>query len=969
VSLGIGRPEERAVSKDLSGGASTTGDGAAPAIPAVLAAEAERAWQALEAAVASNGGTPVWLSRHGERLRHLFACSPFAAMVCAREPETLRALVEDGSLAALPAALEDEASDGNAFAAALRQHRRRRMLAIVWRAVAENADPVDVMDETTQLADTAIRLAVHRAEQELSRRFGVPRDAGGRPQRLVTLAMGKLGGRELNFSSDVDLIFLFPSAGETDGRRALSNEEFFTRVTRRVVSLLDERSAEGFVFRVDTRLRPFGASGSPVHSLAALEAYLQGHARAWERYAYVRARPVTGSEGDREAVMALLHPFVYRRYLDFGVLDSVREIRSLIGAEVQRRERHDDLKLGPGGIREVEFIVQTFQVLHGGRDRTLRLTGTLAVLERLVERGLLDPPAGERLRDAYRFLRRAENAVQMVRDEQTHELPTDAAERARLACHLGFSDWPALAQRLAAFRQIVSAEFDRAVVAGDSCPADGIAEACRAEADTASAAERLASAGVPEPTGALELLARLRESRWYTRLTQVARERLERLLPLLLGAVAREEADLDTLRRTIAVLEAVGSRSAYFALLAENRQALDHLLKLCRLGPVVADHLVRSPALIDELIDPTLFSELPSRDRLRRDLEQRLAGLDPDDAEAWMDALRRFHQSAVFQVAVGDLLGQLPVSPVSDLLTDVAELLLEETLEMAQRQLASRHGRPRRDGAEVPFAIVAYGKLGGFELGYASDLDLVFLHASGDGATDGRQPLENPVYFMRLAQRVIHLLSTPTAAGILYQVDTRLRPSGNAGLLVSSLEAFADYQHREAWTWEHQALLRARAVAGDAALREAFEAVRRDVLCQPRDPAALREDVVAMRERMRRELTVAAPGCFDIKQDSGGLVDVEFLVQFLILANAHDHPRLVEERGNARQLRALTECGLIPSQTAQSLTAAYYELRRLAHHASLRGERAVTPADAAREAAAVVSRAFDELVARSGGGA
>jgi glutamate-ammonia-ligase adenylyltransferase len=464
------------------------------------------------------------------------------------------------------------------------------------------------------------------------------------------------------------------------------------------------------------------------------------------------------------------------------------------------------------------------------------------------------------------------------------------------------------------------------------------------------------------------LLARLRESVWYSRLTQIARERLDALLPLLLGTVSKEEADLDALRRVLDVLEAIGSRSAYFALLAENEQARTHLVRLCRLGPVIAAHLVQSPALIDELIDPALFNELPTRESLREELHRRLDGLEPDDAEAWMDSCRLFQQAAVFQVAVGDLLGRAPVAQVSDLLTDVAELLLEHTLAMARHQLGARHGTPRSAGRQVPFAIVGYGKLGGLELGYGSDLDVVFLHEVATGSTDGPAPLDNPVYFVRLAQRVIHLLSTPTTAGVLYRVDTRLRPSGNAGLLVSSLDAFADYQRRDAWTWEHQALLRARAVAGDPPLREQFEQVRRSVLCQPRDVDRLREDVAQMRARMRAELSVAAPGCFDIKQDSGGLVDLEFLVQYLVLANAHRMPDLVAVRDNAAQLRRLADAGLLPREQAGELIDAYYTLRQLAHHASLRGEPAVITAGDVDAAAAAVAGAFDQHVGAPSGG-
>jgi glutamate-ammonia-ligase adenylyltransferase len=939
-------------------------------IPRALAAEVERAWAGVHrgggAHRADAGQAPaVDGPARPSDISRVFACSPFVSNACARDPAVLGTLAYAPTLALdAPAVAIGGEQDDAAFSIALRRYRRRCMVHLVWWSVTRPDAIAAVLAQTSALADRCLSLAVARAEHELSRRHGAPRDDEGRHLRLLTLAMGKLGARELNFSSDVDLIFLHPGAGETDGRRALSNDEFFTRVAQRAVRYLDEQTAEGFVFRVDTRLRPFGQSGRLVPSLAALEDYLQGHARAWERYAYVRARAITGEPRDRQAVSDLIRPFVYRRYLDYGVLESVREIRGLIETQVRREARSDDLKLGPGGIREIEFVVQTFQVLHGGRDRGLRLTGLLETLRALAERNLLEPSVAAHMREAYLFLRRTENALQMIRDEQVHALPELPLDRARVACHLGWPDWSSLREVLDGVRAAVSREFADAVLQEDARrPADGFAAVCRGELDPGQAAEQLRRAGMADADDVVAQVAALRTSHGYARLTQVARERLDTLLPLLLGMLAREAADGETLRRILAVLEAVGSRSVYFALLAENQLALEHLVRLCRLGPVIARHLVRSPALIDLLIDPQLLSQVPDRERLQEDLATRLAGVEVDDAEQRMDALRLFQQAAVFQVAVGDLLGHLSVSVVSDLLTDVAELLLEQTLTMARRQLSERHGVPRdRDGAEIPFAIIGYGKLGGWELGYGSDLDLVFLHDVAAGSTDGRQALDNTVWFVRLAQRVIHLLSTPTSAGVLYQVDTRLRPSGNAGLLVTSLEAFEDYQRREAWTWEHQALLRARAVAGDAPLRERFQAVRAGILTAPRDSEALRRDVAHMRQRMRRELSVAAPGCFDIKQDSGGLVDLEFLVQYLVLSNAQRVPELLQEHGNVMQLRRLVAAQVLPQARVEPLVEAYYALRRLAHHASLRGEPAVTDLSAAATAAEVVSCAFEELV-------
>lgn len=951
---------------------------AMPAPPEALAPELARAREALgEALARAPQVTPPAddpVSRAA--LDRLLALSPFAAGVLARAParlELLRqgpeALLDADRLPHADAALADEAAR-----TVLRRHRNAVMLRLVGESLAGRDGLAGVLAATSRLAEHCLAFAVAQAHARLAARFGEPRDAAGRRLELVTLAMGKLGGGELNFSSDIDLVFLYPDTGATDGPRSLANEEFFARQVKRVVALLDERTADGFVFRVDTRLRPFGLSSAPVVSFAALEAYLQQHARDWERYAYVRARPVTGAATDRNQVRELLRPFVYRAYLDYSVLESVRDIRARIRAQARRRAARDDIKLGAGGIRELEFVVQTFQVLHGGRDRDLRRPGTLAALEVVVERGLLPALSGERLREAYQLLRHVENAVQMTRDEQTHALPASPPERARIACHLGFADWPALADALGRVRTWVNAEFSAAVVGGEEEAGDGddelheltvLAEGAEGELAAALHARGLAQAQAQEIAA---LVTGVRESAWYVRLTQSARARLRHLLPRLLGAAVELTVDAASLHRVLRVLEAVGSRSVYFAALAENGHALRHLLRVCQLGPVVADQLVRTPALIDVLLDPQLLLQPPTTRELREDLLRRLRALEADDEEACLDAMRLFQRQAVFQVAIADLLDLISVSAVSDLLTDVAELLLQQALATARRALEARHGRPRdAEGAEVPFAVLAYGKLGGRELGYGSDLDLVFLHGDAPRETDGPRALPGEVYFRRLAQRLIHVLSTQSGTGTLYQVDMRLRPSGNAGLLVTSLNAFATYQKSEAWTWEHQALLRARTVAGDAALRERVEAVRREILCRPRDRETLRRDVLAMRERMRQaEGNLATPGCFDLKRDPGGLVDLEFLVQFLVLLHAGAHPELVVVRDNASQLRMLGALGLLDGARAEALARAYHALRGLAHRASLRGEtQATAPAGAAAEAAQRIAHAFAGILGAS----
>ncbi|MEO0421109.1 MAG: bifunctional [glutamate--ammonia ligase]-adenylyl-L-tyrosine phosphorylase/[glutamate--ammonia-ligase] adenylyltransferase [Pseudomonadota bacterium] len=944
-------------------------------VPPLLQAEGHRALEALRTAAGSGESSAIFAAK-GEPaaapqavLARLLACSPFVASTLTRSPALLIDLPlglgtsDPSPLVPEPPAFDPGLSEA-AFMAALRAYRQRVMVQIVFAALGGEDSLADVLSATSRLADICLRIAVQRAQAQLSARHGQPRDGDGRVQHLITLAMGKLGGEELNFSSDIDLIFLFRERGSTDGARSISNEEYFARVTQRVVRYLDQRTADGFVFRVDTRLRPFGASGAPVHSLAALEDYLHQHARAWERYAYVRARPVTGGAQDRVAVLELLRPFVFRRYLDYSVLASVRDIRERIAAQSHRQDRTEDLKLGPGGIREIEFIVQTFQVLYGGRDRALRRPGVLAALVLLEERELLSEASTRKLREAYVLLRRVENAVQMTRDEQRHVLPDRDEERARLAYHLAFDDWPALSGALNAARSCVVLEFAAAVVGGGSGPeaAGDLSAVASGRVEGDEAAARLADAGLAGADEVAGLVASLREATWYRRLTQAARERLDALMPRLLAEAARARADVATVQQLLTVLEAIGGRSVYFVLLIENPHALTQLVKVCQLGPVVATHLVHTPALIDELLDPALLLAEPTEADLAEELARRLDGLDMSDEESWLDALRAFQRGAVFQIAVSDLSGVLSVSRVSDLLSAVAELLLERALSTARQQLARRYGVVRNaEGREMRFCVLGYGKLGGRELGYSSDLDLVFLHEDGTGQSDGEHPLEAQVYFIRLAQRIIHVLSTQTGAGVLYQVDTRLRPSGNSGLLVTSFGAFATYQKNEAWTWEHQALLRARTVAGDAPLRERAETLRSELLCRTRDVSALRSDVASMRERMRSARP--ASEAFDVKGDPGGLVDLEFLVQFLVLAHGHEHPGLVAVRENVSQLRALAAAGILASARAEALADAYYALRALAHRASLRGdERALVPVQEAEPARTVIQAAFSDWI-------
>ena len=887
----------------------------------------------------------------------VFAASDFVLESAAREPGMVAGLAQSGVLGraratgeveALAAGLAAGHAEEPAFMDALRRLRRHELVRIAWRDLAGLAQLEETLRELSALADGAIRAALAFAAGALASRYGTPRSAAGDAQELVVVGMGKLGGGELNFSSDVDLVFLYPERGETDGPRGVSNEEYFTRLGQSLIRLLDARTAEGFVFRVDMRLRPLGEPGPLAMNFGAFEDYLQQHGRDWERYAWVKARAVTGRARYRDLYDGVVRPFVYRRYLDYGVYESLREMKAMIAREVERRELQDNVKLGPGGIREIEFIVQSQQLIRGGSEPALQVPSLLAALPRLAGAKLLPPAAIAELTKAYSFLRRVENRLQMAEDAQTHALPEDAAGRARLAASMGFADWGVFSAALDAQRRAVTARFDAAVLgrgAPGHPPAALFESLWSPEASLERVGEDVRRAGLAEPEAAARVLLELRQSAYFRRLDEFGRRRLAILLPRVLDAVVRvEKGDaatpgLPVITRLVRIIEAIGGRTAYLALLNENAQALERLVQACSMGDYLARQVAAHPLLLDELLDARVLETLPDRAQFAGELAARLEHAGTDE-ELQVDSLRHFRRAATFRVALLDLAGRLPLMQVSDRLTDVAELILERSLALAWRHTAAQYGEPRCGGADGERAarvgIAGYGKLGGMELGYASDLDLVFLHgAPGPGQTAGPKVVDNEVFFLRLAQRLVHLLTVHTPAGRLYEVDVRLRPSGKGGLAFTQIDAFEDYQRREAWTFEHQALLHSRWVAGDAALGAAFTRVRRDVLTGAVKRGQLREDVLAMRERMRAEHGRTREGQFDLKHDRGGIADIEFLAQYWVLRHVREHPPLAEFADTIRHLESVGSAALVDHRLIDRLVDAYRAYRKAAHHLSL----------------------------------
>ncbi|HWN07141.1 MAG TPA: bifunctional [glutamate--ammonia ligase]-adenylyl-L-tyrosine phosphorylase/[glutamate--ammonia-ligase] adenylyltransferase, partial [Steroidobacteraceae bacterium] len=932
------------------------------------------------------GGDPDALpAEFRAALPGVFAASNFVLESAMREPGMLPGLAGSGALGraraageigSLSSALAAAHGEEPSFMDALRRLRRHELVRIAWRDLAGLATLEETLHELSSLADGAIRAALDFASRALAPRYGMPRSAGGDAQELVVVGMGKLGGGELNFSSDVDLVFLYPEQGDTDGPRSITSEEYFTRLGQSLIRLLDARTAEGFVFRVDMRLRPLGEPGPLAMNFGAFEDYLQQHGRDWERYAWVKARAITGMARYAALHDDVVRPFVYRRYLDYGVYESLREMKAMIAREVERRELQDNVKLGPGGIREIEFIVQSQQLIRGGSDPGLRTPSLLTALPRLAGAKLLPRAAVAELMKAYSFLRRVENRLQMADDAQTHALPEDAAGRARLAASMGFADGSAFAPVLDAERRAVTARFDAVVLGrgapGHPRPAALFESLWSPEGSLEQVVEDVRRAGLADPEAAARLLLELRQSAYFRRLDGFGRRRLATLLPRVLDAVARVEEGsagspgLPVLTRLVRIIEAIGGRTAYLALLNENAQALERLVQACTMGDYLARQVAAHPLLLDELIDARVLETLPDRAQFAEELAARLEHAGTDE-ELQVDALRHFRRAATFRVAMLDLAGRLPLMQVSDRLTDVAELILERALALAWRHTSAQYGEPRCDSREdartARVGIAGYGKLGGMELGYASDLDLVFLHdAAGSAQTSGPKVVDNEVFFLRLAQRLVHLLTVHTPAGRLYEVDVRLRPSGKGGLAFTGIDAFEDYQRREAWTFEHQALLHSRWVAGDAALGTAFTSVRRGVLTEAVKLGQLRADVLAMRERMRAEHGRTREGQFDLKHDRGGIADIEFLAQYWVLRHVREHPPLARFADTIRHLESVGSAALIDHRVIDRLVDAYRAFRTAAHHLSLEQLPAVVKAGEFAAEQALVAALWEQVM-------
>ncbi len=938
-------------------------------LPQEMFEDSQSKWDAFCSA-AKDTNISLWDdSEFIEVLKRVFAFSNFIARSCTHNPAILADLVQSGDLHGqsppddynhkLKKSLSglSELEEEDKLSSILRKFRLREIIRIAWRDLAGRADLSQTMADLSALADACINQALSFLYEWACRKYGIPTGYDGSPQHLVVLGMGKLGGGELNFSSDVDLIFAYPVSGHTRGAsEPISNEEFFVRLCRALIKTIGSCTSEGIVFRVDLNLRPYGESGPLVMSFDAMEAYYQEQGREWERYAWIKARVAAGDKQAGERLIESLNPFIYRRYLDFGAFESLRNMKHKISLEVKRKHMSHNIKLGLGGIREIEFFGQIFQLIRGGVAPALQERSTRKVLKVLARENYISQQACDELTRAYEFLRNTEHRLQEYSDQQTHEIPADPVARMRLAASMGFADAKSFTRHLERHRKMVHDHFNQLLGAGDSERIDdqgekiesGLQAVWKGLIDDEQGRKVLAEAGFENPNQVMRLLDYLRNDPETRLLSSHGRNRLDKLMPVMLKVIGRCEQPLVVLSRILDLIKAIERRTNYLALLLENRIAIVHLVKLAVASPWVVSFLALHPVLLDELLDPRTLYLPPEKSDLKEEIRKKFDLISAKDLEYKIQELCIFKQSNILRVSAADVTRAIPLMRTSDHLSEIAETVLNEVVDLSWDHLAQRHGTPKcqLDDERIGrgFAVIAYGKLGGFELGYDSDLDLVFLHAGTQGQTrGGKYPIDNAQFFARLGQRVVHILTAHTAAGMLYQPDMRLRPSGSSGILVSHIQGFKEYQMNKAWTWEHQAIIKARPISGDIQMAKCFEQIRNQVLVRSRIMTRLQEEVVDMRDRMRKELSSHDPEYFDLKQDWGGIVDIEFLVQYLVLLKSSEYNELTRWTDTVRLLETLNQTGIIEAHTAHLLKVAYLTYRAAVHQLSLQEKPAKVP--------------------------
>ncbi|MEJ5138043.1 MULTISPECIES: bifunctional [glutamate--ammonia ligase]-adenylyl-L-tyrosine phosphorylase/[glutamate--ammonia-ligase] adenylyltransferase [Acinetobacter] len=886
------------------------------------------------------------LSLHQATLEHDYAIDQFQQSLSTAQ---IQQLVYDHLVNIL---------DENTWMKVLRILRARLMFRWIWQDANQLTNVVKLTRELSDFADACIVAAKDFARIPLLAKHGEPMGYNGKLQDLIVIGMGKLGAQELNLSSDIDLIFAFDEQGESNGRKCIDVQQFCILWGQKLIYLLDHITADGFVFRVDMRLRPWGDGSALAISHVALEKYLSQHGREWERYAWIKARIITGGQ-DGDSLLDMTRPFVFRKYVDYTAFEAMREMKAMIEREVARRNIADDIKLGAGGIREVEFIVQVFQLIYGGAKLELQDRQCLVSLKHLGEAGLLDHQSVEDLEDAYLFLRRVEHAIQALNDQQTQSLPTEPELRQRIIDTLGFDDWDAFIDFLNQKRSKVTFQFEHLI------KEKGLDSPIESFSQLESQLNEILDSNAQN----------LIHEFWYghaiKKLPAKAVQRLKEFWPHLVEAVLQSNSPQVALMRLMPLVESVMRRTVYLVMLIESKGALQRLVKMATVSPWICEELTHYPVLLDEFL--SMDFELPRRDYLEDSLRQQLLRIEIDQVEDQMRVLRLFKKSNVLTVAASDVLAESPLMKVSDALTDIAEVSVIATLNLAYQTVAKRHGYPvdaeglRCSLDHMAYAVIGYGKVGGIELGYGSDLDLVFIHYMDEQAdTDGQKAISGFEFAMRVAQKFMSLMTTQTLDGRVYEIDTRLRPSGEAGLLVTSLKAFEQYQLKSAWLWEHQAIVRARSIAGEQSLRAKFEELRCRVLTLPREEETVRKEVLNMRQKMKDHLGSSKDqkkdGIFHLKQDAGGIVDIEFMAQYVVLAWSGTNPDLAHYSDNVRILEDAAKAGCLSSDDVSALIQAYLSERAESHRLALANHNMQVSAADWHDTREVVCKLWQRLI-------
>lgn len=931
---------------------------------------AEKFWQQLLTAPAISESDRAVIEAHCEKLMLSFTRSSFLAETLIQNPSFVSRIVEhyqpleksetlqsrgntmsSSYLASLNNELHTVASEDDLLQV-LREFRNKEMARITFLDVL-NKQPIEIsLMQVSALADVLINGAYHWLYQHLAARYGKPQ-SHNQDMHMYILGMGKLGGKELNFSSDIDLIFTYPEKGETQGgRKSVEHQQFFTKLAQKLIQALNKVTNDGQVYRVDMRLRPFGDSGPLVMHFAALEDYYQDQGRHWERFAMVKARVINDDNSqDVKWLKSILHPFTFRRYLDFTTLDALRNMKKLIATEIRRRRLSNNIKLGAGGIREVEFFAQSFQLIHGGREPALQSKSLLRTLDALTELDIVESDVTQQLKQDYLFLRKVEHTLQQAQDQQTQTLPELPWQQNALIGVMGFESYRDFLAHLDAAMARVHTHFNELVEESHDTHSeeDRLFTACQdawrlalqEDEFTETFGEYLSASDIK---GIYSILVAFKDKQRNYRIGQKGEDTLNKLLPEILYVLINQHPNYipQVLDRLLGVIEAITGRTTYLDLLLENPDVLKQLVRLCERSDWIAQEIKRFPLLLDELLTPLYLGQQntdihTSKQEYQLELREIMLRIEQDDVEMLMDGWRQFKLCQQLRIAASDISESLPINNVSDKLTVLAEVILENVVDAAWMQMQQRYGVPAHlEGTDKGFAVIGYGKLGGYELGYGSDLDLVFLHNAPRGiSTDGKKSIEAQQFYIKLAQRIMHLLNTKTLFGQLYETDLRLRPSGNAGLLCCHIDGFEKYQTEEAWTWEHQALVRARAICGDPRLLNDFTQVRNSILTRSRDAKTLADDVCKMRLKMREHLLSKDNDKVDLKQCVGGITDIEFMAQYLVLANAKSQAAMTEYPDNLRIFDAAAKTSIIDVATAHKLQKAYLKLREQYHHLTL----------------------------------